>query len=232
MKRFYTTAPRQEVYYKTKFRGVYELDVAGNKLRQPGYYIPVDCDYLAFGGENHPCCYPVLPMINAFTEAGEEIEVIVLTAPMEKCSENLAHLTDEVQDLCAAKDVRFHMTEFPIPLDETIGTQLDDFERIISLLCEGDTIYLDMTYGSKPATYMLLLTMNYAHRAMKNVYVDAVVYGGMIWDNDGNPQGKRIYDCTKLFMMDQIIAALGEQNMENPAAAIRGILSFEPNEEI
>lgn len=232
MKRFFTTAPRQEVYYKTKFRGVYELDEAGNKLRAPGYYVPVDCEYLAFGGEDQPCCYPVLPMINAFAESDEEIEVIVLTAPMEKCAENLAHLTDEVQALCAEKNMRFRVTEFPIPLDETIGTHLDDFERIIALLRDGDTVYLDMTYGSKPATYMLLLTMNYAHRAMKNVYVDAVVYGGMIWDKDNNPQGKRIYDCTKLFMMDQIVSSLAEQGTENPAAVIRSVLAFDPNEEI
>lgn len=229
MKRFITTAPRQEVFYKTIGRGQYAVDENGNKLRSDGYYLPVNCAHLRY---DEPCCYPVIPMINAFAEEGDEIEVIVLSAPLEKCRENIELLTGDVDAICTPRNIKYRMTPFDIPLDETIETHLAAFERIISLLSEGDILYLDMTYGSKPSMYMQLLTLNYAHQAMRNVYVECVAYGEMVWDKDGKPLGKRIFDCTKLFLMDQIVCDLGKQKAENPSKLISSILQFDPDEEV
>jgi len=225
MKKFITTAPRQNVYYKSE-NGKYVRDENGLPLRIDTPYTPENCAYLVY---DHPCCYPIIPVINAYAQDGEEIEVIVLTAAEKTmCEENYQHLCDDLEEVRAEKDLKIKMTRFEISLDETIETHLSTFERLISMFCEDDILYCDITYGSKPYMYMQLLALNYAHQSMNNVYVECVAYGGY----DFETKQRKIYDCTKLFLMDQIIGRLSHGSFGNPLEVIKGVLHFNEDEEV
>lgn len=229
MKLFITTAPRQNVFYK-KIGKDYAIDEYGKRIRAVGYYEPVDCEYLRYGGEDQPCCYPVIPMIHAFAEENDKIQVIVLVAPLEKCKENFELLSNEVQELCRNRNIQYTMTQLDVPVDETINTHLETFQELIEYITEGDSAYLDLTYGTKPTMYAQLLAMNYSH-VVRNVFVGCVAYGEMVWDEKGIPKGKRIFDCTKLFLMDQIIYNLSRLKIKNPTNVIREIIKTKPQEE-
>jgi len=239
MKKFICAAPRQDVYplnYTVK-RNAIVVDTE-TETNVPKFYEPIDCEHLRY---EEPCGFPIIPVIHAYTEPGDEIEVLVLTADQLDSDStdpysnvgthiNVELLRYDVAAICKKKGIKATVKKIMIPVDERVSVQLDTFERLTKELHEGDAVYADISYGAKTGMYAILLALAYAHKALNNCHVECIVYGEALF-KQGAVVKKNLYDETKLFLLDQIMTSMTLQNIENPAALLRSLLHFDTDEE-
>lgn len=205
MKKFFTVAPLQRVDPE----GQCYAAVNNSKLRY-----------------DVPNCFPLLPLLHGYVEAGDAVEIFVLTTQdHEIAAKNYHTISHEAARLCGNLGAACAVSKIGIPFDETVESHLDTFKTLISKISDGDTIFVDMTYGPKCLAIILMMAMNYGYRACKNCVAECFVYGSKDF-RDGHPCGKRIFDITSLFLMDQIVNELAKSGNRNPLKAIESILTM------
>lgn len=188
-----------------------------------------DLAYAAVNNEklryNVPTCFPVLPLIHGYVEPGDDVEVYVLTVENHETAEaNYRTVERETASLCGKIGASCSVSKISVPFEETVENHLDTFRALIGRISDGDTILVDMTYGTKCLTLVLMMAMNYGYRACRDCAIGCFVYGSLDF-RDGHPSGKRIYDITALFLMDQIVNELAKSRHKDPMRAIEGILA-------
>lgn len=205
MKKILTIAPLQHVE-------------AGNLI-----YQAVNNEKLQY---NVPTCYPVLPLIHGYMAVGDSAEVFILTAEDHQTAlENYKIIECEIQKLCTQIGASCAVNKINIPFDETVETHLNTFKALVEKISNGDTILADITYGSKCLAILLMMALNYGYRACKNCTVDCFIYGSLDF-REGHPCGRRIYDITSLFLMDQIVNELAKSGNRAPMKTIESILNM------
>lgn len=174
---------------------------------------------------NVPTCFPVLPLIYGYVKAEDAVEVYVLTTENHEIAlENYRIMEREVTSLCEEIGASCSISKINIPFDETVEAHLDTFKKLIDKISDGDTVFVDMTYGPKCLAIILMMAMNYGYRICKDCTMECFVYGSLDF-RDGHPCGRRIYDITSLFLMDQIVNELAKSKNTNPMKAIESILA-------
>lgn len=208
IKKFITTAARQEV--------------SGS----PGFYEAVNNPELKYEVNNS---YPVLPMINAYVEEGDAVELIIVRMVPEDekgkatAKENFDAIEVLVTELCMQKKAFFlGVKDFEVPDDEQIDTHLNIFERLIGMITGNDRVFVDVTYGTKTQMLALVLAINYVYQAVPGAKVECVVYGNYNFQS----KQKKIYDITALFLMNQIVNRLSVVRHSDPIQAIRNIIGY------
>lgn len=205
MKKFFTVAPLQRV-------------TSGELC-----YVAVNNSKLQY---DVPNCFPLLPLIYGYVEAGEAVELFVLTTQdHEIATENYQTINREATKLCGELGASCVVNRIGIPFDETVESHLETFKTLIGKISDGDTILADMTYGPKCLAIILMMAMNYGYRVCKDCTIECFVYGSKDF-RDGHPCGKRIFDITSLFLMDQIVNELAKSGNRNPMKAIESILTI------
>jgi len=172
-----------------------------------------------------PTCFPLLPLIHGYVESGDAVEVFVLTMENhEIAAENYQTIKRETIGLCGEMGASCAVNRISIPFDETVESHLDTFKTLIGKISDGDTVLADITYGTKCLPIIILMALNYGYRVCKDCTIECFVYGSLDF-RDGHPCGKRIYDITSLFLMDQIVNELAKSGNRNPMKAIESILT-------
>lgn len=217
IKKFIATAARQKVSASPK----------NSVPNTPGYYEAVNNPELRY---DVPNSYPVLPMIHAYVEAGDEVELIIIRMEPEDvegratAKENADNMERLARELCKTKNAAsFRIVDFTVPDDEQIDTHLNIFERLIGEINGEDRIYVDVTYGTKTQMLALVLAVNYTYQAVPDAQVACVVYGNYNFQT----HAKKIYDITLLFLMDQIVNRVAAIRHPEPARVIRTILAHD-----
>ncbi len=211
MKKFITIAPRQNVkIINTK---------EGPKPSNPDPYIAANntklkCDLPGF--------YPILYAINGYASEGEEIEVLVLTAEYSECENSYIDFQNDCKELCDKLEVVCNFIKISIPDAESIDKHLYTFQRLIENIQDYDELYICATYGTKPTPIAEFMALNYAYRALDNVSIECIVYGG----KDFISGEKKIYDITELFLMDQIVNELSKAGHSNIINVIKSIMDI------
>lgn len=173
-----------------------------------------------------PNCFPVLPLLHGYAAPGETVEVFILTTEGHEISQKIYwEIEREAAALCKQMNVSCTVSRIGIPFDETANTHLSTFQEIVSQISDGDVLLADMTYGSKCLALVLMMALNYGYRACDNCTIECFVYGSKDF-RAGHPLGKRIYDITSLFLMDQIVNELAKSGNKDPLRAIKSILSM------
>lgn len=186
-------------------------------------YTAVNNDRLQY---DEPSCYPVLALINGYIEPGEDIEVYVLTTEEhEQCGKNYHEVEQLIHVLCRRIGASCTVSSIPVPFNESPVTHLSTFQELLNRIGDGDIIYADMTYGSKCQAITLMMGLNYAYQSCENCTVECFVYGSKDFSPTAR-KGKRIFDVTSLFLMDQIVNELAKSSNKNPRRAIEAILSI------
>lgn len=183
-------------------------------------YKAVDNEKLQY---NKEVSFPILPVINAYAEKGEEIEVIVIVSEYENAEYNYGVFCRQLEELCAEKGIvlkNSKPTKISIPYNELLDTQLDTFSKLTECTKDGDTLYVCMTYGTKAVPVVQLMALNYAYKVHKDISIGCVVYGAV----DFNTKEMCIYDITSLFYMNQIVDVVAGMKTADPAAAIKMLL--------
>lgn len=207
MKKFITASPYQP---KGKLeKGIYHAD--NQKLNY-----------------DQPTSFPIIPVIHGYADPGEQIEVIAVLSDYENARYNLTLLEEELNALCAAKNITYTIKKLEIPYNDELDTHLALFEKLIDCTADNDTFYACLSYGSKPTPLVINMGLNYAHRIHQNVSIDCIVYG----KKDFNDGQMYLYDITSLFYMDEIVRLLAENHTPDPAGKIKMLLGQDANNEI
>lgn len=181
-------------------------------------YEPADNSLLEFG----PTHFPAIPLVNAHVEPGDVIEVITVTYDIPECHRNLTLLEAEIEKVCERKGATYQLDSIEVPFDDSIKAILNVYQELIARVDDGDDLYADITYGSKPMPIVLTMALQYAYRTKENVSIECVVYGQI--SHHRKTKDARIYDVTALVQLDEIVRLVADRGVSDPAAAIGRII--------
>lgn len=168
--------------------------------------------------------FPIIPVINAYANENEKIEIIVILTDYENCRYNYEKLfKPEITSLQQTKKFEYETKIINTPYDETIQIQLDLFSDLISHIDDNDEIFVCITYGTKPIPIVQIMALNYAYKLRKETNIGCIVYGR----NDFSTGKAYIHDVSPLFFMDSLVSQMAQLKLENPEEKIKGILGIE-----
>lgn len=216
---------------KQKITKKFIATAARQRLDSPGYYEAVNNPTLSYPVDNS---FPILAAMNGYVKAGDDVELIIVRMnPDDEQGRETARLNTEnmksaCKALCEEKSAAsFTATDFIVKDDEQIDTHLDMFEKLIGMIHSGDSVFFDVTYGTKTQMLALVMAINYAYQAVPGADVGCVVYGNYNFQT----KVKKMYDITSLFLMNQIVNKLGESRHPNPSDIIRQLIHSECEEQ-
>lgn len=213
MKKFITTSPLQERLSCVQYKAV-------------------DNAALAYDKET---CFPVIPLMNAYTKEGEEVELIVLChkghedghgAYKDPSGKNFETLGEEVRGLMEEKHFRCTIQKIEMEYNECIHEHLNNFVHLIEQIKDEDELYTCISYGTKAVPIIEMMALNYAYRAKFNTHIGCIVYGATVFDKESKITDAKIYDMTSLFYLDEIVRKVADMKLENPLEAIQQILEL------
>ena len=170
--------------------------------------------------------FPLMAVINAYAERGEEIRVVTVTPDTDSAKIHEQQLRDELASLQEEKGFFCRGVEaIPITYAGDVDTQLELFRKLLPVFEEGDTLYACLTYGNKPMPIAELMAIEYAYRVVDDVAIGCLVYGELD-HSAGEPAPMRIFDITSLIRLDEIVRLLAEHRVAEPMGLINHILAF------
>ena len=183
-------------------------------------YVPVDNSSLKYG----PVHFSAIPLVAAHVETGEEICVITVTYDIPDCHRNLELLASELSDACKRKGATCSIDSIVVPFDDSITAILNVFQQLISRIEDGDELYADITFGSKPMPIVLTMALQYARRVRKGVFVECVTYGQVSHHLDSREA--KIFDVTALVQLDELARMMADNNANDPDRIISELISL------
>lgn len=185
---------------------------------EKGIYKAADNQLLAY---DIPTSFPILSAVNGYVESGETIEIITIVSDYDNAKYNYELFKEEVSQLSRNKGFNYTMKAVSIPYDNSINTELELFGKLIDCMSDDDTLFVCITYGSKPFPLVQIMALNYAYRIRKNVSIGCIVYGA----KDHNNGNMEVYDITSLLYIDEAVRLMAEQKIENPTDMIKNLLT-------
>ena len=170
--------------------------------------------------------FPLMALINAYAQRGEEIRVIAVTPDTQAAHVHFRQLEEELAALQAEKGfVCAGPEKVTMTYAGDVNAQIELFEKLFPLFEDGDTLYACLTYGNKPMPIAELMAIQYAYRVRKDVLIGCLVYGEV----DHSVEGKapmRVFDITALAQLDELVRMLAELKVSDPAAMLKQILAL------
>ena len=190
-------------------------------------YVPADNEKLRLGRGVH---YPLINVINAYSDEGEDIELITVIPDYGNAKANYETLIKEVDELSAEKNLKVKKTKCEIPYGSDLNIQLEMFEKLIACMSDEDKLFCDITYGTKVMSQILTMAVNYGYRVNKDVTLGCIVYGEVKFENRQITEAK-IYDITSLNYLDEIVRMMAENKVKEPLDRIRTLLKWGDDDE-
>ena len=197
------------------------------------------CDYRPVGNSRlefeKDTRFPLMHLINAYAEKGEEIRVITVTPNYGYCRKHLEQLQEELSQLQAEKGFICHGVEsVDVEFAGDVATQIEIFHKLLDYVEDNDILYGCLTYGMKPMPIAELMAIQYAYRVLDNVSIGCLVYGEVDYSQEPigvNARGQdiyptRIFDITALVQLDEIVRMLADRKVQEPKKLIDSILEL------
>ena len=169
--------------------------------------------------------FPILAAVQGYVEPGEAFRLVAVMPETEDGRRNLKALKAELAALCEEKGIvcKSGVELVPAPADERVSSHVGTFQRLIDYVDDEDELFACITYGTKPQSMAVLMSVQYAYRMMKNTSLGCVVYGQI-----DRSEGEKayIYDETALVQMDEIVRVLADRGVKNPRAVIDSLLKL------
>lgn len=200
------------------------------QIPRPARYEAVDNEVLHYGLSGEPpreTQWPIVPVLNGYAKAGEEITVLAITEEdYPNCKQNYDAFSAEVAALCEERRVKLSddkVTLVPVKYADDVVQCIDSFQKVLDYIEDGDELYVCVTYGSKVAEIILMMTIRYARMFKKDIYIACVAYGGY----DFISKTSKIYDETALVQLDDIVRVLAQRGVKNPKEMIQKFLNLQ-----
>ena len=148
-------------------------------------------------GETH---FPIIPLIANTAESGETVKIIAVKPAYTTTDYCLKVFQEELK-----------------AVSEKIG-----FTKLVDSSSDGDQIYADITFGTKPIPMLMLMFMNFAYRCRKDTEIEAVIYGAL----NHEEKTASLYDVTALFFMNSVVNQFDSEQISDPAAVIRKLIDL------
>lgn len=210
MKKFFMITPLQPVTWDE------ETGAVTRDLLRSSIYEAVGNRRLVFG---HATRFPLIPVINGYAEAGEEIRVFAITPDTESARYHVSQLREELAALQAYKGFLCRGVEtIDVTYAGDVDTQIEIFHKILPFIEDGDILYGCMTYGNKPMPIAEMMAIQYGYRVLQNVSIGCLVYGEL--DHSRKEAPMTIFDITALIQLDEIVRMLADRKVKDPKAVI------------
>lgn len=208
MKKFITAIPLQ---IPGNLEKMHYHEVGNSKLEMP---------------EGMLTSFPIIPVITGYADVNEDIRILVIVEDGDNARYNLKLFKKEIANLIETKGITCSrgVECIEIEANQEVGTQVENFQKIIEVMEEDDEIHACITYGTKAQTLALKLAIQYGYRIKRNASISCIVYGQI--DRNEKPWKAYIYDETALMQLDEIVRLLAETKVEHPEEAIKSILSL------
>ncbi|MBR6983959.1 MAG: hypothetical protein IKH75_10630 [Ruminococcus sp.] len=197
-----------------------------SKFQAPEYE-PADNEKLRLGRGVH---YPLINVINAYVDEGEDIELITVVSEYDNAKANYETLIKEVDELAVDKGLKVKKIRCDIPYGSDLDIQLEMFEKLIACMSDEDKLFCDITYGTKVMSQILTMAVNYGYRVNKDVTLGCITYGEVKFEK-GQITESKIYDITSLNYLDEIVRMLAENKVKEPLDRIRVLLKWGDEDE-
>lgn len=161
---------------------------------------------------NRESSFPIIPVIAAHQEEGDEITVLAVRPDNADTPDNYAALLGELSEFGIREE---KVTVISVPENQSDSVSLDLLMRIIEKIPEESLVYGDITFGTKPMSAILLYAMSFIEK-IKSCEVDGIYYGE-IRREGGKISGASIYDLTVFNLLGDVIdqmRGLGIQEMQ------------------
>lgn len=206
-----------EMYMK-KFICVSPLQIPGGL--KSGIYHAENNEVLQYNKEHS---FPIIPVINGYADNGEEIMLITIITENNSAKTNYVTMKNAVDELAQEKNLKIRYVEISTPEDSNVEVQLGLFANLIDLINDNDTLYCDISYGTKVMNQLLTTGINYCYKVRRDLMIGCMAYGEM----DHLTKKMKIYDITSLIYLDGIIRLMAEKGVGNPTSAIKMMMDWE-----
>lgn len=206
-----------EMYMK-KFICVSPLQIPGGL--KSGIYHAENNEVLQYNKEHS---FPIIPVINGYADNGEEIMLITIITENNHAKTNYVTMKNAVDELAQEKNLKIRYVEISTPDDSNVEVQLGLFANLIDLINDNDTLYCDISYGTKVMNQLLTTGINYCYKVRRDLMIGCMAYGEM----EHLTKKMKIYDITSLIYLDGIIRLMAEKGVGNPTSAIKMMMDWE-----
>lgn len=175
MKKFIMVTPLQPV--ERAKRDVSGRIIIGNESGKPimepfdnlkkGRYEPIGNPRLLYDKADGMTRFPIIPVINAYAQKRETIEVIAINTHTPASEVHFSQLEEETAALARETGFNCNVTDVPVNYVGDVNTMVQVFRKLLDYLKDGDTLYACFTYGVKPMPIAELMALQYAYRVNK-----------------------------------------------------------------
>jgi len=201
-----------------KFICVSPLQIPGGL--KSGIYHAANNEVLQYNKEHS---FPIIPVINGYADNGEEIMLITIITENNHAKTNYVTMKNAVDELAQEKNLKIRYVEISTPDDSNVEVQLGLFANLIDLINDNDTLYSDISYGTKVMNQLLTTGINYCYKVRRDLMIGCMAYGEM----EHLTKKMKIYDITSLIYLDGIIRLMAEKGVGNPTSAIKMMMDWE-----
>ena len=171
--------------------------------------------------------FPILTAFQGYVNPGEHSQIIAIRTDSENARRNFSILEQETAELCRKRGIPYpDIVVIDVPEDETVTTHVATFRQLIDRFSDGDELFGCLTYGTKPLSEVVRMSIQYAYRVKKNASICCVVYGQIIRDSTSEAKDSLVHDETALLRLDEIVRLLADQGVENPSGVLDALLAL------
>ena len=171
--------------------------------------------------------FPVMYLLGGYVQEGEKAEVIALCTDLDAPKGNLEALKNEVREFSKEINADISVRELMVENSEAPSKHLDVFGKLIDMFENGDELAACITYGTKPTPLVIMMSINFAYRTLKDCRVESIIYGAR--DHNSPNKESCVYDVSNLFHMDEIVRQVANANVCDPKEYVMNILNWGNN---
>lgn len=167
--------------------------------------------------------FPAIPLIYNNAEEGERVNIFTIIPNNERSKGYYKDYCDEVNKIALEKGFTPEFNSIEIPDIETKSAHTELFTAFINAFDSNETLYADITYGTKPTPMVLFAALNYANKIKEDVEIGCISYGR--YPHDGGSIGS-LYDITSLFYLNSTVEHVANMDVPDPEKVIRTLLEL------
>lgn len=171
--------------------------------------------------------FPILTAFQGYVQPGEHSRLIAIRTDSENARRNFGILEQEVAEICQEKGIPYpDIVVIDVPEDEAVTTHVSTFRQLIDCFADDDELFGCLTYGTKPLSEVVRMSIQYAYRVKKNASICCMVYGQIIRNSASETKDSLVHDQTALLRLDEIVRLLADQGVENPSSVLDALLTL------
>lgn len=171
--------------------------------------------------------FPILTAFQGYVEPGERSRIIAIRMDSDNARRNFDLLKQELKEICEKRKIPFpDIVVIDIPEDEEVSTHVETFRKMIDCFEDNDELFGCLTFGTKPLSEVVRMSIQYAYRVKKNTSICCIVYGQIVRDSQSSIIDSFVYDQTALLRLDEIVRLMVDQGVKNPSTVLDALLAL------